>query len=600
MSRTAPDSLILIAYVNADTQLSAADLQPGYAVGPYDVIAPIGIGGMAHVWVARVRGRSDLVAVKLLLPELAENDEFRKMFFDEAEIASRVRHPNVCLTYELGQYADTLYIAMEYIDGGTLMRVLRPGREDVTECARIPIRPRVAARIVADAAAGLHAAHELRDEGGRLRNVVHRDVSPHNLLITQAGEVKITDFGVVKALGKSHMTMAGQLKGKLAYMAPEQLTGGQVDRRTDVFALGCVLYEITVGARPFTGEHDPQVMASIMLGRMDLPSAAMPTYPSDLEAIVMKALANDPKDRFASAEEMRIALESFLAASGPPITPAQVAALVMDRCRNDIEVRAMQLGLPSPFAPLPGAPPIQVIGAPSPTSLTPTGNPGWGTPSSAGAFDSGSAAMSMERGSAPGRRGIVWFLAAAIVGASLGVGVLSYLRSVKKAKAVAAAQASASATAAALPSTAPAAVPATSASGIAVLSPLERRIRLKVVPATAVVVVDDVVLPPGTDSIKRPPDGTTLNVLVRAEKYQDTIVLVDAATPDEVDVTLEPATTPKPLVMMRADGGGLAPSSTSSDRKKGGGAGANGANGASGTSSATAPAGGETPPNPYE
>ena len=237
----------------------------------YDLLAPIGVGGMARVWAARVRGTTDIVALKMLLPELAENVEFRKMFFDEARIASRVRHPNVCSTFEMGEQSGTLYLAMEWLDGPSLMRVLRPGREDVTECERIPIRPRVAARIVADACAGLHAAHELVGEDGRPLGVVHRDVSPHNLLITSEGEVKITDFGVAKALGKSHMTIAGQLKGKLAYMAPEQLVGGTVDRRCDVFALGCVLYEITTGQRPFQGDHDPQVMTAIMMGRYEPP-----------------------------------------------------------------------------------------------------------------------------------------------------------------------------------------------------------------------------------------------------------------------------------------------------------------------------------------
>lgn len=173
--------------------------QAGDAVGPYDLIAPIGAGGMARVWAARVRGKPDIVAVKMLLPELAENVEFRKMFFDEARIASRVRHPNVCSTFEMGDEAGTLYLAMEWLDGPSLLRVLRPGCDDMTECARMPIRPRVAARVVADACAGLHAAHELVDDDGRPLAVVHRDVSPHNLLMTSSGEVKITDVGVAKA-----------------------------------------------------------------------------------------------------------------------------------------------------------------------------------------------------------------------------------------------------------------------------------------------------------------------------------------------------------------------------------------------------------------
>lgn len=549
---------------------SPDDLQPGSAVGPYDLIVPLGEGGMAKVWAARVRGRQDLVALKILLPELAENEEFRKMFFDEAEIASRVRHPNVCGTYELGEHEGTLYIAMEYLDGGSLMRVLRPGREDITECARIPIRPRVAARIVADACAGLHAAHELRDERGILRNVVHRDVSPHNLLITQAGDVKITDFGVAKALGKSQVTIAGQLKGKLAYMAPEQLVGGAIDRRCDVFALGTVLYEITVGIRPFQGEHDPQVMASIMLGRMDPPSKTMPAYPKELEAIVMKALANEPAQRFTSAEEMGLALEAYLKASGPAITPAQIAALVMDRCRVEIEGRAIALGL-GPTHPRVTTPAI--VG---PASQSPSTNPNPWQPNSGGGFDSGSAAMSLASGSSPSRRGTIWLVVAALLGALLGVGVLSYVRNARRAKAadLAAARAAASASALAAATSASA-----SASASAVAPPVDtnvRKIRLHVVPSTAVVVVDDKPLPPGTTTVPRPTDGTTMNVLVRAERFQDTIVLVDSATPDDVDVALEPLASPMKPVVARLEAG--------APQKK----------------DAAAPAPSDTPPNPYE
>ena len=319
------------------------ELQAGSTLGPYDLLAPIGEGGMARVWAARVRGTKDVVALKMLRPELAENVEFRKMFFDEARIASRVRHPNVCGTYEMGEQGGVLYLAMEWLDGPSLMRVLRPGDEDTTDCDRIPVRARIAARIVADACAGLHAAHELIGDDGRPLGVVHRDVSPHNILITSEGVVKVTDFGVAKALGKSHMTIAGQLKGKLAYMAPEQLTGGPVDRRADVFALGCLLYETTTGQRPFQGEHDPQVMTAIVLGRYEPPAAVMQNYPNELSIIVMRALANDAAGRYPSAEHMRQALETYLRNSGPAVGAPQVAALVQERCGDELVQRANAL-----------------------------------------------------------------------------------------------------------------------------------------------------------------------------------------------------------------------------------------------------------------
>lgn len=526
-------------------------MQPGTALGPYELLAPIGEGGMARVWAARVRGKSDVVALKMLLPELAENVEFRKMFFDEARIASRARHPNVCSTFEMGEQQGTLYLAMEWLDGPSLMRILRPGREDVTECERIPLRPRIAARIVADACAGLHAAHELIGDDGRPLAVVHRDVSPHNLLITCAGDVKITDFGVAKAMGKSHMTIAGQLKGKLAYMAPEQLVGGAVDRRCDVFALGCVLYEITTGQRPFQGEHDPQVMASIMMGRYEPPGVVIPSYPHELAIIVMRALANEPENRYPSAEHMRLALETYLQKSGPPVGAQQVADLVRERCGAELEQRGRILrGDPAPSHDRAGQP-------------RPTGK--------SKASESASGAMMIDGQSAPSRRGLLWVAAAALVGASLGVGVLSYVRSARKAARppVALVESADAAITTSAPSSA--GTPATSGSTAGAPSATESaggpaagqaagRVRLRITPSTALVIVDGVVLPRGTDTITKPANGASMDVLVRADKHEDTIVVVDSATPDEVEVTLTPNARP-------ASAGGavqVVPSGTSS------------------------------------
>jgi len=496
------------------------ELQAGSTLGPYDLLAPIGVGGMARVWAARVRGTKDVVALKMLRPELAENVEFRKMFFDEARIASRVRHPNVCGTFEMGEQSGVLYLAMEWLDGPSLMRVLRPGDDETTDCDRIPVRPRIAARIVADACAGLHAAHELVGDDGRPLGVVHRDVSPHNILITSDGVVKVTDFGVAKALGKSHMTMAGQLKGKLAYMAPEQLTGGPVDRRADVFALGCLLYEITTGQRPFQGEHDPQVMTAIVLGRYEPPAAVMQNYPHELSIIVMRALANDPAGRFPSAEHMRQALENYLRSSGPTVGPAQVVALIQERCGDELVLRANALR--DDAAAPPGTRRSAVY---PPAAKNRNGN------------DSGSGTMMVVDGRPDtARRGIVWLLAAALLGAALGVGVLSYVRSSRRAKAAAAqAEAAASASARAAQQAAAAssaATPATVPKG---------KLHLRISPETAVVIIDGVVLPRGTDTILKPGPGATMNVLVRADKHEDTILMIDSASPEELEVALVPS-----------------------------------------------------------
>jgi eukaryotic-like serine/threonine-protein kinase len=506
----------------ADVRHDSEELQAGSTLGPYDLLAPIGVGGMARVWAARVRGTRDVVALKMLLPELAQNVEFRKMFFDEARIASRVRHPNVCGTFQMGEQSGVLFLAMEWLDGPSLMRILRPGREDVDACERVPIRPRVAARIVADACAGLHAAHDLLDEDGRPLGVVHRDVSPHNLLITSDGSVKVTDFGVAKALGKSHMTMAGQLKGKLAYMAPEQLVGGGVDRRCDVFALGCVLYEITTGQRPFQGEHDPQVMTAIMLGRYEPPGAIMPGYPHELSIIVMRALANDAEGRYPSAEHMRQALETYLRNSGPSVGPPQIAALIRERCGDELVLRANALR--DDAAAAPGA----------------TRAASWGPDAKAKASDSGSGAMMIVDGRpAPARRGLLWMVAAALLGAALGIGVLSFVRASRKAKtALAQAEIAASASARAAQQAAAAQAPSASTATPAAATP--GRVHLRITPDSAVVIIDGVVLPRGTDTVAKPAGGATVNVLVRADKHEDTIVMIDSASPEDVEVTLVP------------------------------------------------------------
>jgi len=489
---------------------------------------------MARVWLARVRTTGQLAAVKVLLPQLAENVAFQQMFFDEAAIASRVRHPNVCATFELGQQDRTLYIAMEWVNGPSLMRVLRPGAATNTSAdnegaARVPIRARLAARIVADTCAGLHAAHELIGDDGRPLDVVHRDVSPHNILITTDGQIKVTDFGVAKALGKSHMTVAGQLKGKLAYMSPEQLMGGAVDRRADVFALGCVLYEITTGRQPFVGEHDPQVMAQIMMGHYELPSTSMHGYPPELEAIVERALGSDPELRYPTAEHMRHALEAYLRASGPPVTSIQVADLVHQRCGRQIEERAARLfEAPAAVAsPQHGSGPRAVV---VPVSET--------MPNAIRVQDTSTEIVGPER---PRRSSLLPLALAALLGTVLGLIVVGYMRhDARKARLLAPPAATAT-----VPPAAPNAhtdvaprpsVPPPSPSPPA----RQNAVHLHIAPDSAILIVGSVVLPPGARSIVRPEDGGSLHVLVRADKYEDEIFIVDSHTADDVDIQLTP------------------------------------------------------------
>jgi serine/threonine-protein kinase len=315
-------------------------LRPGTRLGRYELLVPIARGGMARVWAARLhgqRGFQKLVAIKTILPHLARETEFERMFLDEARIASRVHHPNVCEIIELGEEQQTLYLAMEWVTGDSFSRVLRPrGRNEALD-------PRVVARIIADALAGLHAAHELTDEDGRAMNVVHRDLSPHNVLLTADGIAKVCDFGVAKALGQLHeQTSAGQLKGKVAYMAPEQISGSPVDRRSDLFTLGVVLYEATTGQRPFRGDGEPQVMHAVLKGDFLPPSVIVKGYPQELERIITRALSPQAILRFPTAERMKVALEEFLAqrnVSGQLVTQSNVAHVVRARVGEHLERR---------------------------------------------------------------------------------------------------------------------------------------------------------------------------------------------------------------------------------------------------------------------
>lgn len=321
-------------------------LRPGTRLGRYELLLPVARGGMARVWAARQhgqRGFQKLVAIKTILPHLAEEPEFERMFLDEARIASGVHHPNVCEIYELGEENSTLYLAMEWVSGDSLSRVLRANGK--TEA----LDPRIVCRLVADACAGVHAAHELTDEDGRQLGVVHRDMSPHNILITQDGVAKVCDFGVAKALGRlTEQTSAGQLKGKISYMSPEQVTGQPVDRRSDVFSIGCVLYEATTGERPFRGDNDFLVMQAILKNEIVPPSSILRNYPPELERIVMRALSAQPILRYPTAERMRFALEELLT-KGQLVTQSNVAQVVrarigglMDKRRERIKQASSQ------------------------------------------------------------------------------------------------------------------------------------------------------------------------------------------------------------------------------------------------------------------
>jgi eukaryotic-like serine/threonine-protein kinase len=298
-----------------------------YFLGRYRIVDEIGVGGMASVHLARADGPGGFqkwVAIKRIHRHLAEDETFIRMFLDEARIAARISHPNVAQVFDLGKHRDTYWIAMEYLHGEPLREIMR----GVEEGGAPPMGPHIAARLVADAAEGLHAAHELRDKDGKLLNLVHRDVTPHNLFLTYDGAVKVVDFGIAKVTGRLSTTRAGTLKGKLAYMSPEQVRGSAIDRRTDIFALGVVLWELTTSRRLFRMESDLETLERVQACVVPPPSSIVENYPVELEAIVMRALAKDPARRFSATREMSRALQQYLMRCSSFVGSEEIGAYV--------------------------------------------------------------------------------------------------------------------------------------------------------------------------------------------------------------------------------------------------------------------------------
>jgi serine/threonine-protein kinase len=293
-----------------DEAFSGRVVGPGDVLGRYELLLPVAAGGMAMVWAARLkgsRGFQKIVAVKTMLPKLSEDPQFERMFLDEASLASRIHHPNVVEVLDLGEISGVLFIAMEWLDGVPLNQVMKAAKG----AAGIPVP--VAIHILTHAAEGLHAAHELKDDEGAYIGLVHRDVSPQNILVGYDGLTKMVDFGLAKAtaLGDG-ATRAGQLKGKISYMAPEQIRGDPLDRRADVFALGVVLYAVTTGKHPFRRESEGATLFAISAPEPAPAPSRFMSYPPELEAVLLKAIAKDPDKRYSSSLEFARALEQTL------------------------------------------------------------------------------------------------------------------------------------------------------------------------------------------------------------------------------------------------------------------------------------------------
>jgi serine/threonine-protein kinase len=298
--------------------IETEELYAGKSLGQYELLLALAKGATASVWAARTKGSGldKIVAVKAMLADLASDIEAESMFLDEARLVSRIRHPNVASVLDLGEEGEALYIVMEWVEGEPLQVLMRDARAH----GGIPLP--LAVRIVKLAASGLHAAHELCDESGKPVGLVHRDVSPQNILVGYDGSVKVIDFGVAKATSNMQRTNVGQIKGKIPYMAPEQAMGVPVDRRTDIFALGVVFYQLVTGQHPFRGENEFATLARLRDEKPAAPPSTLLPVPRAVEEVMLQVLAKNREQRPASMLELTRMLDRAL-----PSTPDEARAL---------------------------------------------------------------------------------------------------------------------------------------------------------------------------------------------------------------------------------------------------------------------------------
>jgi serine/threonine-protein kinase len=311
-------------------------IAPGYRLDRYEMLCPIAEGGMASVWIARQRGKhgfQKLVAIKTILPKFASDEMFQQMFLDEARIAAGIEHTNVAQVLDLGDEQGILYLVMEWVDGDSLLKLHRAveRRGKTIPCG-------ILLRILADACAGLSAAHQLRGANGELLGVVHRDVSPQNILVSTKGVAKVIDFGIAKARDRVAVeTSSGVLKGKVQYMSPEQAVGAPADARADIWAIGAVLYYLTSGRLPFDAPNQMATLHLLSSGQPPLPLP--PTVPRCVRAIAHKALSFRVEDRYQTMLELQHALEQAMVEEHVSTKVADVAAFVAEHLADRAERR---------------------------------------------------------------------------------------------------------------------------------------------------------------------------------------------------------------------------------------------------------------------
>ena len=288
--------------------MTRAPAEVGSAANSYEILAKLAIGGMAEIFLARgasAAGVERYVVLKRVLGHRADDEHFVQMFLDEARLAAQLQHPNIAQVYDIGKLGDSFFFTMEYVHGETVRTLLQRSHG---LRRLIPIGSVLT--IVAGAAAGLHHAHDRKGMDGVHLGIVHRDVSPSNLMVSYEGTVKVVDFGVAKAAHRSTETQSGTVKGKICYMSPEQCRGGQIDRRSDLFSLGIVMWEMLTTERLFRRASDFENMQAIVNDQVPPPSALRPEVPPEIDHIVMRLLAKNPDDRYQTADELHEAIEN--------------------------------------------------------------------------------------------------------------------------------------------------------------------------------------------------------------------------------------------------------------------------------------------------
>ncbi|MGE3458148.1 MAG: serine/threonine protein kinase [Kofleriaceae bacterium] len=306
----------------------------GGSLGKYQLISRLAIGGMAEIFIARatgIEGFEKLVVLKRILPQFAGDSHFIRMFLREARLAATLHHQNIAQVYDIGRVGGTYFFTMEYIHGVDLRHLLRASQPH----GPAPLAETLS--IIVGAAAGLHHAHDKRNGTGEPLGLVHRDVSPSNVLVGYDGSVKVVDFGIATATAVRDETRPGTIKGKITYMSPEQCQGRPLDRRSDIFALGIILYELSTGQYLFSGDGDLQVMRKIVDEDIPPPSSRHADYPPELERIVMRALRRDPDERYATAQDLQLDLEELAAERRLKLSSIGLARYLERMFGNDLE-----------------------------------------------------------------------------------------------------------------------------------------------------------------------------------------------------------------------------------------------------------------------